>query len=41
MPTTDVNRAGGSRSRQIGAIGTSARVVLGLIFLAFGLGGPR
>ena len=41
MPTTDVNRANASRSRQIGVIGTSARIVLGLIFLAFGLVGAK
>ena len=41
MPTTDVSLAGASRSRQIGAIGTLARIVLGLIFLAFGLVGGK
>ena len=41
MPTADIIRPGASGRRQIGAIGTSARVVLGLLFLAFGLVGAR
>ena len=39
--TTDRDRRRASRPRHIGAIGTSARVVLGLIFLAFGLVGGK
>ena len=41
MPTTDVDRPGASRPRQIGAVGTLARVLLGLIFLVFGLVGAK
>ena len=40
MPTADMNRPEAAR-RQIGAFGTSARVVLGFIFLAFGLVGGK
>src|SRR5262245_51044866 len=41
MTETDVNRLRNSRGRQIGAIGTSARVVIGLVLLAGGLLGGR
>jgi hypothetical protein len=39
MAENDVNRAWTARSRQIGAIGTTARVVLGLLLLAGGVVG--
>ena len=41
MPTAVINRPEASRRRQIGAIGTSARVVLGLVLLANGIVGGK
>lgn len=41
MAETDVNRLETSRRRQIGAIGTIARIVLGFAFLAGGLVGLK
>ena len=41
MAETDVNRPETSRRRQIGTIGTTARVVVGLLLLAYGLLGGR
>jgi hypothetical protein len=41
MAETDVNRPVTARPRQIGGIGTTARVVLGLVLLAYGVLGGR
>ena len=41
MAETDVNQPENSRRRQIGAIGTSARIIIGFVLLAGGLLGGR
>ena len=41
MNTTELNQPAASRRRQIGAIGTSARGVLGLVLLAIGIVGGK